>query len=940
MKKVCVNISAIMFALATYAFAPVQITANSAGGWYAIGDGFSDDYEIVVPSGQTATIEIYHTNPIGTFSVAKFHPYVSSSDLGFGMEIPVNYDYTSKSWYGKYTTSFSMSLKLYIIAQGWDHRELMDLGTQMLHSHGVQESYGAMCYYYLRITYNSNSGTSNGNCTVTFNANGGLVNQSTKTCKSGSAVGTLPTPTQSGYTFDGWFTAVSGGTKISAAMKVTKNTTYYAHWTKIPTTYTVVFYDGSVFCEYIFNCGEKTKLPEFDADLGWDSNLWVFMGWSKTQSYTYAPGTVSYKDGAMVKDLGKPGTKVYLWSVKKKPIKITFNPNGGTIPVTRDSEGNFVQNNKRTVVDGSKVGPLPQVENTGYELLGWYTSKGEKISATTIAKPIYEADMSVAYYAHWAPAVSPTVAPISEGCGTVSGGGAAADGKSVTLKAMANKGYVFAGWHDGEGNPLKGAIDYRTTPYSYVSTGEPTEIVAKFASIEADAASLSLINLTNCVAEAGGVFLKCMTDHVNSLSLPKLTVSGLPAGLKYDDKTMTISGTTTKPGKYTVKITATNKSATGKKAVSQEMAIVVPNFQSPYLPNLNPADDAYVAMVGMTLTDFIDLGAAEGWKVTGVAGLPSGITWNKSSNTIGGVPTKSGTYTVTITVAKGKETSKATVTVTIEALPSWLTGAYIGVGNIVDKNSYMVTYDATGTIDSKGKFSCAMNAIYLFNNYDRVVKMRGTMSASNYTAYYDSITYDQAIAWVGQKNSTIANELAGCACFYYKDVVGKIGAVTAKINMIVAECRYNDTGDKIGVVLGVENSEILADYGGEIFLQDVWKRTDILEKPVLASSSISKTIPITKTSNKSLYDSGMRSIDLALKSNGSATVNINYNFSGITTTQKFTGKFYPLDYENGKFECALIESTSDVKICFVVTLTPGADGTISSSGVTVDVSSL
>ena len=67
--------------------------------------------------------------------------------------------------------------------------------------------------------------------TVTFNANGGSGG-TTRQVASGSAVGTLPTPTRGGHSFVGWFTAATGGTQISASTKVNANVTYYAHWTQ------------------------------------------------------------------------------------------------------------------------------------------------------------------------------------------------------------------------------------------------------------------------------------------------------------------------------------------------------------------------------------------------------------------------------------------------------------------------------------------------------------------------------------------------------------------------------------------------------------------------------------------------------------------------------------------------------------------------------------
>ena len=40
----------------------------------------------------------------------------------------------------------------------------------------------------------------------------------------------MPTPTRSGYTFQGWYTSQSGGSKVSSSTKITGNTTIYAQW--------------------------------------------------------------------------------------------------------------------------------------------------------------------------------------------------------------------------------------------------------------------------------------------------------------------------------------------------------------------------------------------------------------------------------------------------------------------------------------------------------------------------------------------------------------------------------------------------------------------------------------------------------------------------------------------------------------------------------------
>ena len=75
--------------------------------------------------------------------------------------------------------------------------------------------------------------------TISFNANGGSVSQTSKTVTYGSTYGTLPTPTRNGYTFDGWYTSATGGTRItsSTTVSIAGNDTLYAHWTQ--SNYTV-----------------------------------------------------------------------------------------------------------------------------------------------------------------------------------------------------------------------------------------------------------------------------------------------------------------------------------------------------------------------------------------------------------------------------------------------------------------------------------------------------------------------------------------------------------------------------------------------------------------------------------------------------------------------------------------------------------------------------
>ncbi len=72
---------------------------------------------------------------------------------------------------------------------------------------------------------------------VIFDANGGTVASGAKRVKSFTAstalngrIGTLPSPSRSGYDFTGWYTAKTGGTRITTQTVFKKNQTVYARW--------------------------------------------------------------------------------------------------------------------------------------------------------------------------------------------------------------------------------------------------------------------------------------------------------------------------------------------------------------------------------------------------------------------------------------------------------------------------------------------------------------------------------------------------------------------------------------------------------------------------------------------------------------------------------------------------------------------------------------
>ena len=304
-----------------------------------------------------------------------------------------------------------------------------------------------------------------------------------------------------------------------------------------------------------------------------------------------------------------------------------------------------------------------------------------------------------------------TVICANEG-GTVSGAGVYAEGKKVSVKATPAKGYVFAGWHEtansekGTVNGVDGA-DYRSASLK-VTVPETRYVFALFATKEDDADSLK-VAVEDVTTEKDGTIALDLGACVASLSLPKLAVSGLPSGVKYDAKTLKLTGKATKPGVYTVTVKATNASVTrATDATTATFKITVPNFECAALPMLKPETDAYgIVRSGVKFDDaLVDCSPADGWTVK-VAGLPSGLKWDAKTGKIVGVPTaKVGSYTVTFTASKkGEKNQVATITLNVKALPAWAVGNFEGFVSLNENNGGLATMSVTAAGKISGKIS-------------------------------------------------------------------------------------------------------------------------------------------------------------------------------------------------------------------------------------------
>ena len=179
---------------------------------------------------------------------------------------------------------------------------------------------------------------------VTFNANGGSSSDDEIFFEPSDTAITLPTATRTGYTFNGWYTATSGGTKAGnagASYTPTANITLYAQWTV--NTYTVTIKagsNGSVSPTSVANVPYNTTVTE-------SSNTLTINGIKVTATAT-------------------DGYEFSSWS--NKPSKITSNVTI-TANFTKKSGGCFAKGTQITMADGS----TKAIENVAYgdRLLAW-----------------------------------------------------------------------------------------------------------------------------------------------------------------------------------------------------------------------------------------------------------------------------------------------------------------------------------------------------------------------------------------------------------------------------------------------------------------------------------------------------------------------------------------------------------------------------------------
>ena len=331
----------------------------------------------------------------------------------------------------------------------------------------------------------SKGSTGNRSCTANWSTNGYTVSfnynkpstatgtmsgngTTSKGVTSAAAYGTLPQPSMPGWTFDGWYTAASGGSKISATTTYTAtgNQTLYAHWTL--NTYSISYNaNGGSLSGQRTNYNVETDSFTLPTPT---RNGYTFTGWTGTG--------LSSATKSVTVSKGSTGNRSYTanWSTNGYTVSFNYNkPSAATGTMTGNGTAS------KGVTYAANYGDLPAPSMPGWTFDGWYTaaSGGSKISATTT----YTATGNQTLYAHWT--LNTYSISYNANGGSLSGQKTSynIETATFTLPTPTRTGYTFTGWTGSNGTTAQKTVTIAkgsTGNKSYTANWTPTTWTVKY----------------------------------------------------------------------------------------------------------------------------------------------------------------------------------------------------------------------------------------------------------------------------------------------------------------------------------------------------------------------------------------------------------------------------------------------------------------------------
>ncbi len=397
---------------------------------------------------------------------------------------------------------------------GWN---TSPLGTGTAYADGASYPFTSSTTLYAQWT---------GGDTVTFNSEGGTA-ETAQSGANGSTI-TLPTPTLAGSTFNGWYTAPTGGTLETSPYTLTATLTLFAQWTaNASVTVTFNSEGGTAETAQTGAIGTTITLPT-PTLAGSTFNGWYTAptgGTHETSPYTLA-------------------TTLTLDAQWTANVTVTFNSEGGTAETAQSG------------APGSTI-TLPTPTLAGSTFNGWYTAP----TGGTLETSPYTLATTLTLDAQWTANASVTVTFNSEG-GTAETAQTGAIGTTITLPTPTLAGSTFNGWYTA---PTGGTLE--TSPYTLATT------------LTLDAQWTA--NVTVTFNSEGGTAETAQSGAPGStITLPTPTLAGstfngwytAPTGGTLETSPYTLATTLTLDAQWTANVTVTFNSEGGTAETAQSGA--------------------------------------------------------------------------------------------------------------------------------------------------------------------------------------------------------------------------------------------------------------------------------------------------------------------------------------------------------------------------------
>ena len=303
---------------------------------------------------------------------------------------------------------------------------------------------------------------------VTFDANGGTVDPTTKTVTFAGNYGELPVPVNDDSAFHGWYLDGERITETSIVSTADEHT-LVALWDEpVKVTYSLNYSgapdDSDIVIEFKKNTG--IRFPQNATRTGYKLDGWYTKktGGTRVAADTVVTGDVTY---------------YARWSPRS--FRLFLDPNGGKMmEMTKPHE-------YKTVTYNNKYGALysfPSDVYKGYSFVGWFTQNegGDKVTSNTVVKTASDHTL----YAHWQPNQYTVTF-------NVNGTGAKCQlkNKKVTfnekygeLPTATRTGYEFLGWFESVDT------DEKITPETDYSNSSNITLYAHWKEIKVESVEL------------------------------------------------------------------------------------------------------------------------------------------------------------------------------------------------------------------------------------------------------------------------------------------------------------------------------------------------------------------------------------------------------------------------------------------------------------------